>query len=91
MTEPTERVAVVSCRFLEDLSYWVETDRKVSLRILDLMAACLADPFGGIGKPEPLPFELAGCWSRRVTHEHRIIYRVKADRVDFLQARYHFR
>lgn len=91
MTEPTERVAVVSCRFLEYLSHWVETDRKVSLRILDLMAACLADPFGGIGKPEPLPFELACCWSRRVTQEHRIIYRVKADRVDFLQARYHYR
>jgi toxin YoeB len=91
MSEPTERVAVVSRRFLEDLSYWIETDRKVSLRVLDLMAASLADPFGGIGKPQPLRFEPAGCWSRRVKHEDRIVYQVRADRIEFLQARYHYR
>jgi toxin YoeB len=50
----------------------------------------VADPFGGIGKPEPLRHEFAGCWSRRITQEHRLVYRVTADRIDFLQARYHY-
>ncbi len=84
------RTAVVSTHFREDLRHWIETDRKVALRILDLMAAILADPFAGIGKPEPLRHEFAGCWSRRITHEHRIVYRVSADRVEFIQARYHY-
>ena len=46
--------------------------------------------FGGIGKPEPLQYELAGCWSRSITQEHRLVYRVTPDRIDFLQARYHY-
>ena len=48
------------------------------------MAAVHTDPFVGIGKPEPLRFELAGCWSRRITQEHRMVYRVKADRIEFV-------
>jgi len=47
-------------------------------------------PFAGIGKPEPLKFVLAGCWSRRITQEHRLVYRVSETRIDFLQARYHY-
>jgi toxin YoeB len=68
----------------------VETNRKVALRALDLVEAVLRDPFQGIGKPEPLRFVLAGAWSRRLTEEHRLVYLVRADRVDFLQARYHY-
>jgi toxin YoeB len=90
MTKSTDRLAVVSSNFQADLPYWIETDRKAALRVLDLIGATLTDPFNGIGKPEPLRFELAGCWSRRITREHRIVYRVKADRVEFLQARYHY-
>ena len=84
------RIAVISSNFRDDLRYWIQTDRKAALRVLDLMAAILADPFMGIGKPEPLKFELAGCWSRRVTQEHRLIYRVSADRIEFVQARFHY-
>ena len=76
--------------FREDLKYWVRTDRKTALRILELVDAAMRDPFEGIGKPEPLKFVLAGCWSRRVTQEHRLVYRVTEDRIDFLQARYHY-
>ena len=47
-------------------------------------------PFTGIGKPEPLKFALAGCWSRRITQEHLLVYRVSDTRIDFLQARYHY-
>jgi toxin YoeB len=52
--------------------------------------ATLRDPFQGIGKPEALKYVLAGCWSRRITQEHRLVYRVGETRVDFLQARYHY-
>jgi toxin YoeB len=91
MTKPVDRIAVISSEFRDDLRFWIETDRKGALRVLDLMAAILAHPFEGIGKPEPLRFELAGCWSRRITQEHRIVYRVKADRVEFVQARFHYK
>ncbi len=50
----------------------------------------MRDPFQGIGKPEPLKYVLAGAWSRRITEEHRLVYAVSADPVDFLQARYHY-
>ena len=90
MARNSSRVAVVSTHFREDLAYWIENDRKTALRILELMEAALADPFSGIGKPEPLRFDLAGCWSRRITREHRIVYRVREDRIEFLQARYHY-
>ncbi|MEQ1947954.1 MAG: Txe/YoeB family addiction module toxin [Bryobacteraceae bacterium] len=82
--------AVFHLEFREDLRYWVDTDRKVALRLLQLVEAVMHDPFLGIGKPEPLKFVLAGCWSRRVTQEHRLVYRVSGNRVDFLQARYHY-
>jgi toxin YoeB len=51
--------------------------------------AILRDPFAGIGKPEPLKYLGTGVWSRRLTEEHRIVYLVKEDRVEFLQAGYH--
>jgi toxin YoeB len=76
--------------FREDLAYWIKTDRRVALRLLELVEAAIDDPFAGIGKPEPLRYVLAGCWSRRITQEHRMIYRVTADRIYFLQARYHY-
>lgn len=75
---------------MEDLRSWVKTDRKTALRVLDLIEATLRDPFQGVGKPEPLRFELAGCWSRRITLEHRMVYEVSAGRIHFLQARYHY-
>ena len=75
---------------LEDLRYWVETDRKVALRVLDLVDAIVRDPFRGIGKPEPLKYLAPGVWSRRLTQEHRVVYLVREARIDFLQARYHY-
>ncbi len=90
MNKPNQRIAVISSQFREDLRYWITNDRKAALRLLDLVDAVLANPFVGIGKPEPLRLELSGCWSRRITKEHRIVYRVFADRVEFVQARYHY-
>jgi len=85
-----ERSAVFQQEFIEDLRYWVETDRKLALRVFDMIEAILRDPFEGIGKPEPLKYLTPGAWSRRVTQEHRIVYLVSDDRIDFLQARYHY-
>jgi toxin YoeB len=76
--------------FQEDLNYWAETDRKTAWRILDLIEATLGDPFSGPGQPEPLKYLGAGVWSRRITQEHRLVYVVSAERIDFLQARYHY-
>lgn len=76
--------------FREDLRYWVETDRRTALRVLNLVEAVLRDPFSGTGKPEPLKYLGAGVWSRRISQEHRLVYVVGQDRVDFVQARYHY-
>ncbi len=90
MDKRAQREAVFHPEFREDLRYWVETDRKLALRILQLVEAVLRDPFSGIGKPEPLQSVLAGAWSRRITQEHRLVYKVSDKRIDFLQARYHY-
>jgi toxin YoeB len=84
------RLAVFQPEFIEDLQYWVETDRKLVLRAIDMIEAILRDPFEGIGKPEPLKYLTPGAWSRRLTQEHRIVYLVRGDRIDFLQARYQY-
>ena len=84
------RLAVFQPEFIEDLRFWVETDRKLALRAFDLIEAILRDPFNGIGKPEPLKYLSPGAWSRRLSQEHRIVYLVRDDRIDFLQARYHY-
>ena len=62
----------------------------VFARVFDLIEAILRDPFIGIGKPEPLKYLTPGAWSRRLTQEHRIVYLVRDDQIDFLQARYHY-
>jgi toxin YoeB len=82
--------AVFQPQFREDLREGTETDRRVALRVFDLVEAVLREPFQGIGKPEPLKYLLAGCWSRRITQEHRLVYRVAGTRIDFLQAKYHY-
>jgi toxin YoeB len=89
-TSPAKREAVFLPEFLEDLRFWIETDRKTALRAMQIIEAVLRDPFQGIGKPEPLKHLLAGAWSRRLTQEHRIVYIVSQDKVQFLQARHHY-
>ena len=90
MPKPKDRVAVFQPEFREDLRHWVETDRKIALRVFELVEAVMRDPFVGVGKPEPLKYLAAGAWSRRLTQEHRVVYVVSDTRIDFLQARYHY-
>jgi toxin YoeB len=75
---------------LEDLRYWVETDRRKALRILQLIEQTLRSPLSGAGKPEPLKFRLSGCWSRRIDREHRLVYKVERDALVVLACRYHY-
>jgi toxin YoeB len=84
------RVAIFEPEFREDLRYWIGTDSQIALRIMTLVEDVMGSPFSGLGKPEPLKYELAGAWSRRITEEHRLVYRVYADRIAFLAARYHY-
>lgn len=74
----------------EDLAWWVEQDRKKALRIIKLIMEVEKDPFHGIGKPEPLKHELAGCWSRRIDSEHRLVYQVQENKIRILACRYHY-
>ena len=90
MKEAPRREAVFDAEFRRDLEFWVRTDRKIALRVIELVEAVIRDPFQGVGKPEPLKHELAGCWSRRISPEHRLVYRISGAGVDFLQARYHY-
>ncbi len=74
----------------EDLAWWIENDRRQALKIVKLIEAVQRDPFQGIGQPEPLKHELAGCWSRRITREHRLVYQVLSDKIRILECRYHY-
>src|SRR5947209_13089374 len=85
-----ERQAVFTSRFRDDLRYWAVNDRRILLRLLDLIEAVIRDPFTGIGKPESLKFKGADTWSRRLTQEHRIVYLVEHQHIRFLQARFHY-
>ena len=74
----------------EDYQYWVRNDRAAARRIARLIGECLRHPFRGTGKPEPLKHELAGYWSRRISQEHRLVYRVTDGRYVIAQCRYHY-
>jgi toxin YoeB len=86
----TKRVAALQDEFREDLRYWVDTNRKTALRVLDLMEAVLREPYTGLGKPEHLKHLGGNVWSRRINEADRLVYEVFADRIEFLQARYHY-
>ena len=74
----------------EDYCYWVEHDRKTLKRLNRLIKEIKRSPFTGTGKPEPLRYELQGCWSRRIDHEHRLVYEVLEDRLNIIACRYHY-
>ena len=84
------RIAAFHPLFLTDLRHFVEHDRKLALRLLGLVEAVMRDPFQGVGKPERVKHLGSDVWSRRLDDEHRLVYRVLEDRIEFLQARYHY-
>jgi toxin YoeB len=76
----------------DDLGFWKKNNPKIVKRIKELLDSIRIDPFTGIGKPEPLKYNLSGCWSRRITGDNRLVYKVKdGDTVVILQCRYHYK
>lgn len=78
-------------QFLDQQASWHETNPTIAAKVRTLVSAILEDPVHGIGKPEPLksgPFK--GCWIRRITEEHRIVYKVDKGTISFLMCRYHY-
>ena len=86
----TERLAVFQPEFREDLRWWTREQPRVADRIWSLVEEIMRTPFTGTGKPEPLRFLGSNVWSRRITQEHRLVYLVQDERIDFLQGRYHY-
>jgi toxin YoeB len=79
----------------EDLGYWIALDIDTVKRIKELIKSIQQDPFKGLGKPEPLKYDLKGYWSRRITDEHRLVYKVSGSKgVDqkciIIQCRFHY-
>jgi len=70
--------------------YWQQTDKKILHRINKLIHDIKRTPFEGIGKPEPLRYQLQGCWSRHINDEHRLVYEVVEDTVRIITCRYHY-
>lgn len=88
MKPPAE--AVIYPEFREDLRAWAKSDRAVAERILALVEETLRDPVAGTGRPCALKGALDGCYARRITFDHRLVYRVEGQRVHFLEAKYHW-
>jgi toxin YoeB len=87
---PPPRIIQVQPEALEDLRHWMKEDRRIALKVLDLIEAARRNPFDGLGKPEPVKHLGADTWSRRITQEDRLVYRITDTHIDILQARYHY-
>ncbi len=74
----------------DDYLYWQKTNPKIQKRINELIKATIRDPYTGIGKPEPLKFDMAGCFSRRIDSEHRLVYKIENNNLVIIQCRYHY-
>ena len=74
----------------EQLGQWAIEDKKIFKKILELIKDIQREPFSGIGKPEPLKYELQGYWSRRITEEHRLVYKIEEDLLIILSCKYHY-
>ena len=81
---------VFSPQAWEDYQHWAQTDRKLVRRINELIKDTVRNPYAGIGKPEPLRHALSGFWSRRISEEHRMVYRVAGNNLEIAQLRFHY-
>lgn len=81
---------VFTARSWDDYLYWQKNDKRMVRRINDLIKDIQREPFEGIGKPEPLKYQLQGLWSRRIDAEHRLVYEVAEDELRIIACRYHY-
>ncbi len=73
-----------------ELEEWGQLDWRRQQKVLELIQHVAREPFTGLGKPEPLRHQFSGCWSRRITEEHRLVYRVTADAIVVVSCRHHY-
>ncbi len=85
------RNILLDIQAIEDLKWWIQQDKRMALKIMELIETLPINPFTGKGKPEMLRFNLSGFWSRRITQEHRLVYEVKDDYIRIVSCRYHYR
>ena len=74
----------------EDYTSWLTEDKKMLRKINELLKDIQRNPYSGIGKPEPLKYDLAGLWSRRIDREHRLVYQVSGKEVLIYSCKYHY-
>lgn len=84
------RKAIFEQTAQEDLFYWAKTDLKILRKVIELIEDTQRPPFSGLGKPEPLKHELKGYWSKRITDEHRLVYKVTDESLIIIQCRWHY-
>lgn len=84
------RELLLSSKAVEDLQWWIKSDKRIALRITELFDELPKSPFSGKGKPEALKHNLSGCWSRRINDEHRLVYEVTDSYVRVLSCRFHY-
>ncbi len=75
----------------EDYNLWLRENKKIQSRIAELIKDIGRNPFTGIGKPEPLKHELKGLWSRRISEEHRLVYKVSEDEITIYSCKLHYK
>jgi len=75
----------------EDYNYWLINDKKVFKKIQTLIKDTLRNPFSGLGKPEPLKGNLSGYWSKRITNEHRLVYKIENEQLIIISCRFHYK
>jgi len=85
-----KRKIIFEGQAFQDFTEWAAEDRKLYQRIADLIMDILRQPFKGIGRPEPLKHELKGYWSRRINHEHRLVYKISDDAITIASCKYHY-
>ena len=84
------RNIVFAPKAFEQFNSWAKEDKKIYAKIVQLINDTLRQPFAGLGKPEPLKHELKGCWSRRITDTHRLVYKVTETELIILSCRFHY-
>lgn len=84
-------IVELSEQAITDIAHWNKTDPKKAAKIFALLKSIMETPFSGMGKPEPLKYDLAGYWSRRIDHEHRLVYTTTEKVVFVASCRYHYR
>jgi toxin YoeB len=75
---------------LKQFHQWEREDKKIFRKILELLDEARKNPFKGTGKPEPLKHQFKGCWSRRINHQHRLIYKVTDEAIVVIACKYHY-